>query len=104
MIFSGNALRSTGRRISTYGAQPDIAATLLGQLGIESKDFLFSRDLLADINEPYAFYSSPNDFAISDSTGTTVVDIATGAVKGNEAQATKAKAYLQNLYNYLDSI
>ena len=104
LIFSGNALRSTGRRISTYGAQPDIAATLLGQLGIESKDFLFSRALLADINEPYAFYSSPNDFAISDSTGTTVVDIATGAVKGNEAQATKAKAYLQNLYNYLDSI
>ena len=104
LIFSGNALRSTGRRISTYGAQPDIAATLLGQLGIESKDFLFSRDLLADINEPYAFYSSPNDFAISDSTGTTVVDIATGAVQGNEAQATKAKAYLQNLYNYLASI
>ena len=104
MIFSGNALRNNGVRVSTYGSQTDIAATLLGQLGLDSSEFLFSRDMLRGTTPGFAFYSSPNAFAISDSSNTTIIDIATGNVDGDETSANNAKAYIQTLFNYLDSI
>lgn len=104
MIFSGDALTRTGVHVGSYGSQTDLAATLLGQLGIDASVFVFSRDMLSDIREPFAFYSSPNAIALSDSTGTAVVDIATGRISGDKDKADRAKAYLQKLYNYLDSL
>lgn len=104
LIFCGTALTERGRRISRYGGQTDIAATVLGQLGIDASPFKFSRDMLGDIPEPFAFYSSPNAFAISDSTGTATVEIATGRVEGDSILAIKAKAYIQTLFDYLDSL
>lgn len=104
LIFSGNALLHNGVRIGTYGSQTDIAATLLGQLGLDSSEFLFSRDMLRGTTPGFAFYSSPNAFAISDSSNTTIIDIATGNVDGDETSANNAKAYIQTLFNYLDSI
>ena len=64
----------------------------------------FSRDMLSDISEPFAFYSSPNAISLSDSTGTATVDIVTGEISGDEALADRAKAKLQKLYDYLDSL
>lgn len=104
LIFAGNALQHKGIRIHRHGSQTDLAATILGQLGIDATAFKFSRDMLADIPAPFAFYSSPNAIALSDSTATATVDISTGTVDGDSTAAVKAKAYIQTLYNYLDSI
>lgn len=104
LIFTGNALQHKGIRIHRHGSQTDLAATLLGQLGIDATAFKFSRDMLADIPAPFAFYSSPNAIALSDSTATATVNISTGTVDGDSTAAVKAKAYIQTLYNYLDSI
>lgn len=104
LIFAGNALQHKGIRIHRHGSQTDLAATILGQLGIDASAFKFSRDMLADTPAPFAFYSSPNAIALSDSTATATVDISTGTVDGDSIAAVKAKAYIQTLYNYLDSI
>lgn len=104
LIFAGNALQHKGIRIHRHGSQTDLAATILGQLGIDATAFKFSRDMLTDIPAPFAFYSSPNAIALSDSTATATVDISTGTVDGDSTAAVKAKAYIQTLYNYLDSI
>lgn len=104
LVLSGNALTKRGVRVDRYGSQPDLTATLLGQLGIDASAFAFSRDMLSDISEPFAFYSSPNAISLSDSTGTATVDIVTGEISGDEALADRAKAYLQKLYDYLDSL
>lgn len=104
LIFAGNALQHKGIRIHRHGSQTDLAATILGQLGIDASAFKFSRDMLADTPAPFAFYSSPNAIALSDSTATATVDISTGSVDGDCTAAVKAKAYIQTLYNYLDSI
>lgn len=104
LIFAGNALQHKGIRIHRHGSQTDLAATILGQLGIDATAFKFSRDMLADLPAPFAFYSSPNAIAMSDSTATATVDISTGSVDGDCTAAVKAKAYIQTLYNYLDSI
>ena len=104
LIFAGNALQHKGIRIHRHGSQTDLAATILGQLGIDATAFKFSRDMLADIPAPFAFYSSPNAIALSDSTATATVDISTGSVDGDSTAAVKAKAYIQTLYNYPDSI
>lgn len=77
LIFAGNALQHKGIRIHRHGSQTDLAATILGQLGIDATAFKFSRDMLADIPAPFAFYSSPNAIALSDSTATATVDIST---------------------------
>ena len=104
LIFAGNALQHKGIRIHRHGSQTDLAATIRGQLGIDATAFKFSRDMLADLPAPFAFYSSPNAIAMSDSTATATVDISTGSVDGDCTAAVKAKAYIQTLYNYLDSI
>lgn len=104
LIFAGNTLQHKGIRIHRHGSQTDLAATILGQLGIDASAFKFSRDMLADTPAPFAFYSSPNAIALSDSTATATVDISTGTVDGDSTAAVKAKAYIQTLYNYLDSI
>ncbi len=104
LILSGNALTGHGIHIDRYGSQTDLAATLLGQLGIDNSKFVFSRDMLSELESPFAFYTSPNTIALTDSTGTAFIDIATGNTSGDNAKTDKAKAYIQELYNYLDSL
>jgi membrane-anchored protein YejM (alkaline phosphatase superfamily) len=49
--------------------QSDLAATLLGQMGIPHDDFPFSRDVLSrDYRHPFASYSFTNHIALIDST------------------------------------
>lgn len=61
--------------------QTDLAATLLGQLGLEHTAFTFSRNVLgSDYKYPFAFYSFNNGFSFRDSTGVTVFDNNSGSI------------------------
>ena len=59
---------------------------------------------MTDSNGGFAFYSSPNAFVLTDADGTATIDVATDHATGPKTTATRARAYLQNLYNYLDSL
>lgn len=87
--------------------QTDLAATLLGQLGLEHTAFTFSRNVLgSDYKYPFAFYSFNNGFSFRDSTGVTVFDNNSGSILFNEPEADesrldKGKAILQTVYDDL---
>lgn len=89
--------------------QTDLAATLLGQMGIAHSEFPFSRNVLgSDYTYPFAFYSFNNGFAFRDSTGVTVVDNTSGKTlytdpDAGEPRIEKGKAILQSLYDELGS-
>ncbi len=74
MIWTGGAVRAPGV-VETYGSQIDLAATLLGQLGIAHGDYAFSKDLFAP--EPprkFAYYTFNDGFGVVDASGEAIWD------------------------------
>jgi len=105
LIFIGGAVK-TQARIETIMSQTDLAATLLGQMGLPHDDFSFSRDVLADsYTEQFSFHTYNNGFMITDERGTTVVDNVSGkATEGpDETRERRGRAILQNLYEDLSN-
>lgn len=90
-------------------SQTDLAATLLGQLGLDKSEFIFSRDYFSPDYPHALFYSFNNGFAFMDSTGVSVYDNAAGIplmetpVEGSAERFEKGKAVLQTLYQDLGS-
>ncbi len=83
-------------------SQSDIAATLLGQMGLDGGEFTFSRNMFDPAQEPLAFYTFNNGFGLLDGTGETVWDCDSGRALVNEGSGasereTKGKAILQTL-------
>ena len=87
--------------------QSDLAATLLGQLGIEHKDFTYSRDVLSKTyTYPTAIHCSKVEFSFFDSTGVSTYDLDANMILQNvdkigsnkEQRVRKGKAILQKLY------
>ncbi|MBD5276614.1 MAG: sulfatase-like hydrolase/transferase [Bacteroides sp.] len=102
-IITGGALKARGKCIDTICSQTDIAATLLAQLGLDHSRFPFSRNICnVAPAAAYAFYSEPDQAALTTIEGTTVLDVATDATTG--AQPNRLKAYLQELYTYLGNL
>ena len=68
MIWTGGAVAAP-KDVKVLCNQSDLAATLLGQMGIPHDDFPFSRDVLSrDYRHPFASYSFTNHIALIDST------------------------------------
>ncbi len=85
-------------------SQTDLAATLLGQMGLSHEDFIYSRDVLADTYKyPFSFHTYTNGFLFTDSTGMTNYDnVAESAIEGPDSEREKkGKAILQKLYEDL---
>ena len=108
MIWTGGAI-TAAEEISTIGSQQDIAATILGQLGIAHDDFVFSKDLLCPNTNHFAFFTVNDLFGMvtlsnilihDNKSGKAVVD--KGEKKGENLQ--KGKAYLQKLYDYISQL
>ena len=87
LILTGGAVKEP-QRITAYGSQIDIAATLLAQLGLPHDDFTFSKNILNPSSPHFAFFTFPNIF---------------GMVEGTHQgeNLNKGKAYLQKLYDDL---
>lgn len=96
-----------GVQCHTVGSQIDIAATLLGMLGIDHQDFLYSKDLF-DVQAPhFAFFTFPDAMGMVTDSSSVVYDNTDRrvhqSVNGGDSQLLpKAKAYLQKLYDDLD--
>lgn len=107
MFWMGGAIPEHAD-ISVLGQQTDLAATLLGQLGLEHSDFNFSKDLFDDQIGHYAFYAFSDGFGLLTDSCQYVQDnnrSGEGLQPGTNDPDGKAerwgKAYLQRLYDDL---
>lgn len=108
MLWLGGAVKKP-MVIDKLMNQTDLAATLLGQLGIDHKEFNFSRNVLGEeYTYPFAYYTFNNGFAFCDSTGVTLVDNNSGQIlldspQPDENRLKRGKAILQSSYDDLGS-
>lgn len=106
LLWLGGAVKQP-MQVDKIMNQTDLAATLLGQLGLEHTVFTFSRNVLgSDYKYPFAFYSFNNGFSFRDSTGVTVFDNNSGSIlfdepEADESRLDKGKAILQTVYDDL---
>ncbi|MDE6395469.1 MAG: LTA synthase family protein, partial [Duncaniella sp.] len=103
LLMLGGAVKEP-RRIDTLMSQSDIAATILGQLGIAHDEFIFSRDVMAEsYRYPFGFHTFVNGFMFRDATGYTVVDnVSDTAIDSpNPDREHKGRVILQYLYEDL---
>ncbi len=100
MIWVGGAVKAP-IEIDKVCNQTDLAATLLGQLGLKHDNFRFSRDVLSETyREPFAINTYDDGYSVYDSTGFVNYDfIGEKIVKSEGGQVPqlmeKAKAVLQ---------
>lgn len=108
MLWLGGAVKQP-MVIDKLMNQADLAATLLGQLDMEHKEFNFSRNVLGEeYTYPFAYYTFNNGFAFCDSTGVTLVDNNSGQIlmdepHPDENRLKRGKAILQSSYDDLGS-
>lgn len=104
MLFAGGAVAESCQ-FDTRISQTDLAATLLGQLGIDHSEYLFSRDVLADTyTTPFGYHAFHNGVMLTDKDGMTSVDTMLNEVVEGEDNPQRRKqidAILQKLYQDL---
>lgn len=108
MLWLGGAVKQP-MKVNQIMNQSDMAATLLGQLGLDHSMFGFSRNVLgSDYTYPFAFYCHGGGFAFRDSTGVSAYDTKANQISYEEPSASedrveKGKAILQSVYDDLGS-
>ena len=105
LILTGGAVKEP-QRITAYGSQIDIAATLLAQLGLPHDDFTFSTIILNPSSPHFAFFTFPNIFGMVTADNEVVFNCESNTVAMDEGthqgeNLNKGKAYLQKLYDDL---
>lgn len=105
LILTGGAVKEP-QRITAYGSQIDIAATLLAQLGLPHDDFTFSKNILNPSSPHFAFFTFPNIFGMVTTDNEVVFNCESNTVVMDEGthqgeNLNKGKAYLQKLYDDL---
>ena len=101
MVWTGGAVKAP-KHIATICNQTDLAATLLGQLGLRHDDFRYSRDVMSsNYTEHFAVHTFNNGISMIDSTGFAVFDIDLDRMvvnKGTEGErlVRTGKAILQS--------
>lgn len=107
MLWTGGAVKQHFV-VNTLMSQSDMAATLLGQLGMPHDQYVFSRDIFSNEYQkyPFAFFTFKEGIGFRDSTGFTVYDLIGDKVIENKGpqektRVSKAKAILQSIYDDL---
>ncbi len=109
LLFYGDVIKDEyrGRKFENVGSQTDIAATLLSQLDLPTKQFTWSKNLLNPYSKPFAFFSWDNGMGFIDNQQCVTFDNVGKMVlyNSNEKDIEKtsktldhAKAYLQTVY------
>ena len=98
LIWVGGAIKHP-MVVPVYGSQQDIAATLLGQLGINHHDMTFSKDLFSDAFHHSAFFMMNDGFGLIDDDNAVIYDnklqrvrVDTGRLRGKNIKNGKATA------------
>ena len=94
-------------KCNVFGSQIDIAATLLGMLGIDHSEFVYSKDLLDESAPHFAYFTFPDAMGMVTDSNCIVYDNTSARIqyssgKGTQMLLRKSQAYLQKLYDDLD--
>ncbi|MBQ8422915.1 MAG: sulfatase-like hydrolase/transferase [Coprobacter sp.] len=105
MIWCGGAVRGH-RVVERYGAQTDLAATLLAQMQIDYSDFSFSKNMADTAQRAFAYYTYKDGLGYVDEATSVVYDCESQqwiVSEGPDTVACRAaaQAYLQKLYDDL---
>ncbi len=98
LIWTGGMIKRP-QTVPVYGSQQDIAATVLGQLGINHQDMTFSKDLFSDAFHHSAFFMMNDGFGLIDDDNAVIYDnklqrvrVDTGRLRGKNIKNGKATA------------
>lgn len=104
LILAGGAI-SRPMKVGIIGSQHDIAATLLGQLGVEHREFTFSKNMMSDATPKFAFFAVNDAFGIVSEENSLIYDNRSKRIvydKGEKGfNLKRGQAYLQKLYDDL---
>lgn len=101
MLWLGGAV-SEPRVVEDHISQTDLAATLLGQVGVDHSEFEFSRDVSSPATSRFGYWTFNNGFGIIDSRGVSIYDHTGRMVLRNDDNDTirlrNGKAMLQRTF------
>ena len=104
LILAGGAI-SRPMKVGIIGSQHDIAATLLGQLGVEHREFTFSKNMMSDATPKFAFFAVNDAFGIVSEENSLIYDNRAKRLvydKGEKGfNLKRGQAYLQKIYDDL---
>lgn len=104
LILAGGAILRP-MKVGIIGSQHDIAATLLGQLGVEHREFTFSKNMMSDATPKFAFFAVNDAFGIVSEENSLIYDNRAKRIvydKGDKGfNLKRGQAYLQKLYDDL---
>lgn len=104
LILAGGAI-SRPMKVGIIGSQHDIAATLLGQLGVEHREFTFSKNMMSDATPKFAFFAVNDAFGFVSEENSLIYDNRAKRIvydKGEKGfNLKRGQAYLQKLYDDL---
>ena len=104
LILAGGAI-SRPMKVGIIGSQHDIAASLLGQLGVEHREFTFSKNMMSDATPKFAFFAVNDAFGIVSEENSLIYDNRAKRIvydKGEKGfNLKRGQAYLQKLYDDL---
>lgn len=104
LILAGGAI-SRPMKVGIIGSQHDIAATLLGQLGVEHREFTFSKNMMSDATPKFAFFAVNDAFGVVSEENSLIYDNRAKRIvydKGEKGfNLKRGQAYLQKLYDDL---
>lgn len=100
LVLTGGALARRGVRIDRLGSQTDLAATLLGMLGVAHGQFRYSRDMFSPRAAQVAIFTEPSLVGIVTPSDTLLYNPEADA----PADALPAKAFLRDLYSTLGAL
>lgn len=112
LLFAGNVIKNEfkGRRMNMISSQTDIAHTLLSQLNINPKRYVWSKNLMNPYTKPFAYYSCREGLGWVSEKDTLVYYYEPNKITDNKIHSANkdsvlntSKAFLQNLFQqYLD--
>lgn len=104
LILTGGALDNGPRQVTLPVSQTDIAATLLGILGLDKDKFEFSNDLLDGSAPRMAFFTDTEHATLLTPLGHATLDLTSGRADATDSLHLRGvKAYLQTIYTDLQN-
>lgn len=104
LILAGGAI-SRPMKVGIIGSQHDIAATLLGQLGVEHREFTFSKNMMSDATPKFAFFAMNDAFGIVSEENSLIYDNRAKRIVYDKDEKgfnlKRGQAYLQKIYDDL---
>ena len=103
-VLTGGVLSGVPAICDRPSSQRDIAPTILGLLGIDSDEFIFSTDIFDRKSPSFGWIAEPDWFGVIDKNGATVVTLDGDVLTAPEGveDTGKAKAFVQKIYEDFD--